>query len=89
MKISPTIKTAIEAGEAYFGTVDTWLLYKLTNGKHYLTDHTNASRTLFFNLHTLAWDAELLLDFGLKGLQLPAIQSSSADYGLNYLRRAI
>jgi glycerol kinase len=78
----PEIKTAIEAGEAFFGTVDTWLLYKLTNGKHYLTDHTNASRTLFFNLHTLDWDEELLSDFGLKGLQLPAIQSSSADYGL-------
>ena len=59
----PEIKTAIEAGEAFFGTVDTWLLYKLTNGKHYLTDHTNASRTLFFNLHTLAWDEELLAGF--------------------------
>lgn len=77
----PDVKTAIEAGEAFFGTVDTWLLYKLTNGKHYLTDHTNASRTLFFNLHTLAWDTDLLSEFGLKGLQLPAIQSSSAEYG--------
>ncbi|MBU1822467.1 MAG: glycerol kinase GlpK [Bacteroidetes bacterium] len=77
----PEIKVAIEAGEAYFGTVDTWLLYKLTGGQRYATDHTNASRTLFFNLHTLAWDEELLSDFGLTGLQLPAIQSSSANYG--------
>ncbi len=78
---NPEIRTAIEAGDAFFGTVDTWLLYKLTGGKCYATDHTNASRTLFFNLHTLGWDQELLSVFGLTGLQLPTIQPSSSDFG--------
>jgi len=75
------IKTAIRNGKAYFGTIDTWLLYKLTNGAQYLTDHTNASRTLFFNLETLSWDDELIGEFGLTGLQLPKIQSSSSFFG--------
>jgi len=75
------IRASIDAGEAYFGTVDTWLLYKLTNGEKYLTDHTNASRTLFFNLHTLQWDAELLAKFGLQNLNLPQIRPSAHDYG--------
>ncbi|MDR6941029.1 FGGY family carbohydrate kinase [Mucilaginibacter pocheonensis] len=75
------VKQAIENGEAYFGTVDTWLLYKLTNGKTYLTDHTNASRTLFFNLKTLTWDNDILNAFGLSGLNLPQIKPSSSFYG--------
>ena len=49
-----TVKQAIDNGEAYFGTVDTWLLYKLSGGKRYSADYTNASRTMFFNLETLA-----------------------------------
>ena len=75
------IRKAILAGKAYFGTIDTWLLYKLTNGNSYLTDHTNASRTLFFNLETLSWDDELIKNFGLTGLHLPVIQSSSGYFG--------
>lgn len=75
------VKTAVAGGNAFFGTVDTWLLHKLTNGKAYLTDHTNASRTLFFNLETLSWDAELISAFGLEGLRLPDIQSSSSHFG--------
>jgi glycerol kinase len=75
------VKDALNAGKAYFGTIDTWLLFKLTNGKSYLTDHTNASRTLFFNLKTLDWDRELIANFGLANLKLPAIQSSSSDFG--------
>ena len=75
------IKKAIDAGKAYFGTIDTWLLFKLTNGKQYLTDYTNASRTLFFNLHTLQWDGELLQKFGLSKLNLPQLKPSSAIYG--------
>jgi len=75
------VRNAINAGECYFGTVDTWLLYKLTNGQQYLTDYTNASRTLFFNLQTLTWDAELLAAFGLQNLKLPALKPSSAYYG--------
>lgn len=76
-----TIREAIQSGSAYFGTIDTWLLYKLTNGKEYATDYTNASRTLFFNLHTLQWDDELIKVFGLAGIHLPQIQPSSSFYG--------
>ncbi|QMW06158.1 FGGY family carbohydrate kinase [Spirosoma foliorum] len=75
------VRQAIDAGKAYFGTVDTWLLYKLTNGKCYLTDYTNASRTLFFNLKTLSWDQELLATFGLSKLNLPEPKPSSAYFG--------
>lgn len=78
---NPAIREAINEGRAYFGTVDTWLLFKLTKGQQYLTDHTNASRTLFFNLHTLQWDKELLKEFKLENLNLPQIQSSAAFYG--------
>jgi glycerol kinase len=76
-----TVRKSIELGEARFGTIDTWLLYRLTGGKVYATDHTNASRTLFFNLHTMAWDEELINAYGLKGLRLPAIRPSSSQYG--------
>ncbi|WP_353718451.1 glycerol kinase GlpK [Dyadobacter sp. 676] len=75
------VKRAIFEGNAYFGTVDTWLLYRLTGGAAYLTDHTNASRTLFFNLETLSWDDELIRSFGLEGLHLPDIQPSSSFFG--------
>ncbi len=75
------VKNAIQKGEAYFGTVDTWLLYKMTNGKNYATDYTNASRTLLFNLHTLQWDEELISAFGLTGIQLPEIKSSATAFG--------
>lgn len=76
-----TVKQALQNGNAFFGTIDTWLLYKLTNGKEYATDHTNASRTLLFNLHSLQWDDELIAAFGLTGINLPAIKSSSALFG--------
>jgi glycerol kinase len=77
----PKVKQAIDDGKAYFGTIDTWLLFKLSGGKQYLTDHTNASRTLFFNLHTLQWDRSLLKQFGLEKLNLPQIRSSAFDFG--------
>lgn len=76
-----SIRQAVDAGEAYFGTVDTWLLYKLTNGASYFTDYTNASRTLFFNLQTLSWDQELLEAFGLSQLNLPTPKPSAASFG--------
>jgi glycerol kinase len=78
---NPHIKTAIDAGQAYFGTIDTWLLYKFTNGQSYLTDYTNASRTLFFNLQTLNWDAEILSTFKLSTLNLPTVVPSAAHFG--------
>ena len=76
-----SIREDIKKGNAYFGTIDTWLLYKFTNGKVYATDYTNASRTLFFNLHTLQWDEELIAAYGLTGIQLPEIKSSSYSFG--------
>lgn len=76
-----SVKNAIENGDAYFGTIDTWLLYRLTAGKQYLTDYTNASRTLFFNLSALQWDKELLNVFGLSKLNLPEPKPSSHQFG--------
>jgi len=77
----PEIKEMIDKGKAYFGNVDTWLLYKMTGGKSYMTDYTNASRTMFFNLEDLQWDQELLSDFGLANLNLPQIKPSSCYFG--------
>ena len=76
-----SVRQAIQTGDAFFGTIDTWLLYKLTDGASYFTDYTNASRTLFFNLKTLTWDAELVDLFGLTGLNLPQPKPSSAYFG--------
>jgi len=75
------VKNAIDKGNAYFGTVDTWVLYNLTKGKSYFTDYTNASRTLFFNLQDLTWDKNLLRVFGLSNLKLPQPKTSSAFFG--------
>jgi glycerol kinase len=75
------IKEAIQNSNAFFGTIDTWLLYKFTNGKEYATDYTNASRTLFFNLHTLRWDEGLINEFGLTGIRLPQLKPSSSLFG--------
>lgn len=75
------VRSAVDSGNAYFGTIDTWLLYKLTGGKNYSTDYTNASRTLFFNLSTLTWDQELLKTFGLSNLNLPECKPSSYSFG--------
>ncbi len=77
----PGIRRAVQAGEAFFGTVDTWLLHRLTRGQCYATDHTNASRTLLFNIDTLAWDTELLSRWGLSGLRLPAVHPSVHPFG--------
>ena len=77
----PAVAAAIQNGKAFFGTIDTWLLFRLSKGTSYATDYTNASRTLFFNLHTLQWDEELIHLFGLKGIQLPTIKPSSDSFG--------
>lgn len=75
------VKASIDAGKAYFGTVDTWLLYKLTGGKKFCTDYTNASRTLLFNIIELQWDIDLLGEFRLQNLNLPEVKPSAAHYG--------
>ena len=68
-------------GELIFGTIDTWLVWKLTKGKVHVTDVTNASRTMLFNIHTLQWDAELLEILGVPAAMLPEVKSSSEVYG--------
>jgi glycerol kinase len=70
-----------EAGKLAFGTVDTWLVWKLTNHAVHVTDVSNASRTMLFNIHTLSWDDELLHLFGVPDSMLPAVRSSSEEYG--------
>ncbi len=68
-------------GELLFGTIDTWLVWKLTNGKVHVTDVTNASRTMLFNIHTLTWDTELLKILEVPLNMLPEVKSSSEVYG--------
>jgi len=70
-----------EKGELLFGTVDTWLLWKLTEGKVHVTDYTNASRTMVFNIHELSWDNELLKALNIPNAMLPEVRSSSEIYG--------
>lgn len=78
----PNGQKRAEAGELLFGTVDTWLIYKMTLGQKHLTDVTNASRTMLFNIFTLEWDNELLKLFNIPKKMLPEVLPSSADYGL-------
>jgi glycerol kinase len=78
----PGARAKAEAGRLAFGTVDTWLIWKLTNGRQHVTDVSNASRTMLFNIHTLAWDDELLRLFDVPASMLPAVRSSSEVYGV-------
>ena len=77
----PGARSRAEAGRLAFGTVDTWLLWKLTGGKVHATDASNASRTMLFNIHTGAWDHELLDLFRVPLSMMPAVHSSSEVYG--------
>jgi glycerol kinase len=77
----PGVREKATRGELCFGTMDTWLLWKLTNGKVHATDVSNASRTLLFNIHTLQWDEELLQLFDIPASLLPEVRSSSEIYG--------
>ncbi len=73
-------RNAAENGEICFGTVDSWLIWKLTNGKVHITDVSNASRTMLFNINTLSWDDELLAIFNIPKSILPEVKSSSEIY---------
>ena len=75
------VRARAEAGELCFGTVDTWLIYKLTKGKVFATDYSNASRTLMFNINTLEWDAKLCEQLEVPMSMLPKAMPSSAVYG--------
>ena len=68
-------------GNLMFGTVDSWLIYNLTSKKVHVTDYTNASRTMLFNIHTLQWDQEILDELGIPNSMLPSVKESSADFG--------
>ena len=70
-----------EKGELCFGTIDTWLIWNLTKGKTYVTDVSNASRTMLFNIHTLQWDEDLLTLLNIPKSILPKVQQSSEIYG--------
>lgn len=77
----PGAREQAERGELLFGTVETWLIWKLTGGKAHVTDYSNASRTMLFNIHTLCWDTELLDLMGIPEAMLPQAVPSSEVYG--------
>ncbi len=75
------LRSRAERGEVLFGTIDTFLLWRLTGGKVHVTDYSNASRTLLYNIHTLEWDDELLKILGVPRAMLPEVRESSCVYG--------
>lgn len=77
----PEVRKKAEKEEVICGTIDSWLLWKLTGGKIHLTDYTNASRTMLFNIHRLAWDSELLELFKIPASMLPSVKASGEIYG--------
>jgi len=77
----PGARARAEAGKLAFGTVDSWLVWKLTAGEVHVTDVSNASRTLLFNIHTLDWDDDLLTLLGVPRSMLPEVRASSEVYG--------
>ncbi len=78
---TPGARADAEAGHLLFGTIDTWLLWNLTEGKVHATDYTNASRTMLYNIHRLEWDAELCTALEVPAAMLPSVLDSSAVYG--------
>lgn len=77
----PSAREKANAGALAFGTIDTFLLWRLTHGQQHATDATNASRTLLFNIHTQSWDDQLLKQLNVPANVLPEVRDSSADYG--------
>ena len=79
-----------ERGELAFGTIDTWLIWKLTNGKSHVTDYSNASRTLLYNIRDLTWDNTLLNELQVPASLLPEVKPSASDFGVwNYNNTSI
>ena len=77
----PGVRARAERGELLFGTVETWLIWKLTGGKAHVTDFSNASRTMLFNINTLRWDDEILAELDIPRCMLPEVKPSSCIYG--------
>lgn len=78
----PGARERAEKGELLFGTIDTWIIWKLTGGKVHVTDYSNASRTLMYNIHELCWDDEILKIFNIPKIMLPEVKPSSCIYGV-------
>lgn len=77
----PGARVRAESGKLLFGTIDTWLIWKLTGGRVHVTDYSNASRTMLYNIHDLCWDAELLGLLNVPECMLPEVKPSSYIYG--------
>lgn len=77
----PGARIRAERGELLFGTVDSWLIWKLTGGRVHVTDYSNASRTMLFNIHSLQWDEDLLRELQIPRCMLPEVRPSSGVYG--------
>ncbi len=77
----PGARQRAENGDLLFGTVETWLIWKLTKGAVHVTDYSNASRTMLFNINTLEWDDEILAELGIPKCMLPQVRESSCIYG--------
>ena len=78
----PGVRERAENGDILFGTVETWLIWKLTKGKAHVTDYSNAARTMLFNINTLEWDDEILQELDIPGAILPKVMPSSCVYGM-------
>ena len=78
----PGLRQQVEAGDAVFGTIDAWLVFRLTSGAAFVTDHTNASRTALYNIHGLEWDMDLLSLFEIPASSLPEVRGSSEVVGV-------
>lgn len=77
----PGARELAEKGELLFGNIDTWLIWNLTKGKVHVTDYSNASRTMIYNIHDLKWDEELLAELNIPASMLPEVKTSSEVYG--------
>jgi glycerol kinase len=77
----PNAREKAENGDLLFGTVETWLIWKLTGGKVHVTDYSNASRTMLFNINTLEWDKDILNELDIPSCILPEVKPSSCVYG--------
>src|SRR3989442_1131809 len=78
----PGLEQRVASGDAVFGTIDAWLLFRLTNGKSFATDHTNASRTMLYNIAARSWDDDLLRLFGVRREALPEVRGSNGSFGV-------
>ena len=82
LKHLPGLREKAENGDLLFGTIDTWIIWNLTGGKVHITDYSNASRSMLYNIHSLEWDEELLNALEIPACMLPEVKPSSGDFGM-------